>query len=153
MTPTTFRGYQPATDYAQPLRAVLYARQSKGDASVDQQLELDAKRATERGWTIVGEFYDRSISATSGEPRPGYDEMIALVKAGRAEVIVVRHYDRLYRQPRELEGLIDDTEGVKIEAVYGGGLGGTGTADRKDECPRDRRRPPRARQTRRPSGR
>jgi site-specific DNA recombinase len=54
--------------------------------------------------------------------------MMSLVKAGGAEVIVVRHYDRLYRQPRELEGLIDDTEGIHIEAVYGGGYD-LGTAD------------------------
>jgi site-specific DNA recombinase len=82
---------------------LLYARQSKGDASVDQQLELGAKRASERGWRVVGRFHDRSISATTGEPRPGYDDMMKVIKAGKAQGIVARHYDRLYRQPRELE--------------------------------------------------
>lgn len=91
-------------------------------------MELAEKRALERGWTIVGRFSDRSISASTGEKRPGYDQMMTLVKAGGADVIAVRHYDRLYRQPRELEGLIDDTEGIYIEAVYGGGYD-LGTAD------------------------
>jgi site-specific DNA recombinase len=54
--------------------------------------------------------------------------MMALVRAGGADVIVLRQYDRLYRQPRELEALIDDTEGIQIEAVYGGGYD-LGTAD------------------------
>ena len=106
----------------------MYGRQSKGYASVAQQLELGVKRAEERGWRVIGEFTDKSISASSGEPRPGYDKMMAGVKAGVARGIVVRHYDRLYRQPLELEGLIDNTEGVRIEAVYGGGYD-LGTAD------------------------
>jgi site-specific DNA recombinase len=106
----------------------VYGRQSKGYASVAQQLELGAKRAADRGWRVIGRFTDKSVSASSGEPRPGYDAMMAGIKAGRAQGIVVRHYDRLYRQPRELEGLIDSTEGVHIEAVYGGGYD-LGTAD------------------------
>jgi site-specific DNA recombinase len=110
------------------MNVYLYARQSKGDASVDQQLELADKRAAERGWTVAGRFADRSISATTGEPRPGYDAMIAGLKAGKAKGIVVRHYDRLYRQPRELEDVIDDTEGTYVESVFGGGYD-LGTAD------------------------
>src|ERR1700749_3988455 len=85
----------------------VYARQSKGHASVEQQIALACKRAHERGWRVVGRFSDRSGSATTGEPRPGYDAMMALIKSGGARGIVVRHYDRLYRQPRELEGLIE----------------------------------------------
>jgi DNA invertase Pin-like site-specific DNA recombinase len=106
----------------------LYARQSKGDASVKQQLDLGDKRAAERGWPVVGRFADKSVSATTGEPRPDYDAMMAGIRAGKAQGIVVRHYDRLYRQPRELEDLIDATEGVHLESVFGGGYD-LGTAD------------------------
>ena len=54
--------------------------------------------------------------------------MMAMIRAGKIGAIVVRHYDRLYRQPRELEGLIESTEGIRIESVYGGGYD-LGTAD------------------------
>ena len=54
--------------------------------------------------------------------------MMAGIRAGKAQGIVVRHYDRLYRQPRELEDLIDTTEGIHLESVYGGGYD-LGTAD------------------------
>ena len=51
--------------------------------------------------------------------------MIARIQTGRAEgkkyAVVSRHFDRLYRQPRELEDVIDATEGVHVEAVYEGG--------------------------------
>lgn len=113
--------------------AALYGRQSKGYASVAQQLELGARRAAERGWKVVGRFHDKSISASSGEPRPGYDAMMDLIRSGGADAIVVRHYDRLYRQPMELEGLIDSTEGVHIESVYGGGYD-LGTADGRTQA-------------------
>ena len=52
------------------MEALLYARQSSGDESVDQQLALAARRAAERGWPVAGRYEDRSISASTGEPRP-----------------------------------------------------------------------------------
>ena len=47
------------------------------------------------------------MSATNGKPRPAYQRMLDDVRADRVERIVMWHADRLYRQPRELEDLID----------------------------------------------
>ncbi len=106
----------------------LYARQSVGDASVEQQLALGQAYADEHGHRVVGRFADRSISATSGARRPDYEAMMRHVHAGGAQGIIVRHFDRLYRSMRELEDVIDATEGLSIMAVRGGGYD-LGTAD------------------------
>src|SRR4029077_8540413 len=41
------------------------------------------------------------------KPRPDYEEMMAALRGRRWRGILVWHIDRLYRQPRELEDLID----------------------------------------------
>ncbi|MGO2941280.1 MAG: recombinase family protein [Brevibacterium aurantiacum] len=68
-------------------------------------------------------FVDNDVSAFDGGRRPGYDALAAQVRAGVTHIIVW-HVDRLYRQPRELEDLIDLVEQhpVRIEAVRGGGF-------------------------------
>lgn len=68
-------------------------------------------------------FIDNDVSAFDGGRRNGYDALVAQVRAGLTPIIVW-HVDRLYRQPRELEDLIDLVEQhpVRIEAVRGGGF-------------------------------
>lgn len=68
-------------------------------------------------------FIDNDVSAFDGCRRNGYDALVAQVRAGVTHIIVW-HVDRLYRQPRELEDLIDLVEQhpVRIEAVRGGGF-------------------------------
>ena len=51
----------------------------------------------------VTEYVDNDISAYSGKPRPAYQDMIGT----RPAAIVAWNLDRLLRQPRDLEHLID----------------------------------------------
>lgn len=65
---------------------------------------------------------DNDVSAYSGKPRPGYDQLMAAVDAGTVDRIVAWHPDRLHRSPAELEGFIDriTRAGVEVETVQAG---------------------------------
>src|SRR5207248_4484710 len=66
-----------------------------------------------------------NASAYSRKPRPRYEEMLAAVKAGQLDRIVVYNLDRLYRQPKELEEIIDlaDQRRVSVVTCNNGDLG------------------------------
>jgi DNA invertase Pin-like site-specific DNA recombinase len=76
------------------------------------------------GWTDVVPFEDNDISASkyARRHRPSYRAMLNQIREGKIKRIVVAHIDRLYRQPRELEELIDlaDAGRIEIMSVYSG---------------------------------
>jgi site-specific DNA recombinase len=76
------------------------------------------------GWDDALHFEDNDISASgyARKKRPRYRAMLARIEAGEVRRIVVAHIDRLYRQPKELEELIDlaDRGRVEIVSVYSG---------------------------------
>jgi DNA invertase Pin-like site-specific DNA recombinase len=109
-------------------RAVIYARVSKeeqntgNNVSIDQQF-ADMRALCERnGWAITGEFVDAekykatqapnkgNIVNPSGEraDRPGFLEMLAMVKTGEPDIILCWRDDRLVRHPR-VAVVLEDT--------------------------------------------
>lgn len=83
-----------------------------------QQAEIE-RVAKRRKLRIVDEYVDEDRSAFKGR-RPRYEEMIGRVRAGEVRAIVAYDLDRLYRQPRELEDLIDLAEsGVLVVTAQG----------------------------------
>lgn len=75
-----------------------------------------------RGWTLAGRYVDNDLSAYSGKPRPGYEQMLDAVRGGLVDGIVAWHPDRLHRSPRELEDFLAAVEqhGVNVETVRAG---------------------------------
>ncbi|RCS61233.1 recombinase family protein [Microbacterium sp. JB110] len=92
-------------------------------AGVQRQQEDCLALATQLGYEDPLVFIDNDISAFDGGRRPGYDSLVSHVRTG-VTVVIVWHVDRLYRQPRELENMIDLVEQnpVRIETVQGGGF-------------------------------
>ena len=90
--------------------AAVYLRQSfdrnDDQLAVSRQREDCVALCEQRGWTWT-EYEDNDYSATNGKPRPAYQRMLADIRAGTVNGIVAWHVDRLYRQPRDLEDLID----------------------------------------------
>lgn len=75
-----------------------------------------------RGWELVGEYVDNSISATSAtKRRPGYEQLVADLAAGRFDAVVCYDLDRLTRQPRQLEDWIDAAESRGLALVTANG--------------------------------
>lgn len=91
------------------LRAVLLARVStkkrSQDTSAPRQLAQLREVAKRRQWTVVAALTDRLTGAEFD--RPGLVEALAMIKAGKAEVLAVHDLDRLGRDTREALGTLD----------------------------------------------
>jgi site-specific DNA recombinase len=107
-----------------PARTVIYLRQSldrEGNAlAITRQRTECRNLCSRRRWKIADEYADNDTSATNGH-RPQYEAMLDAVRDGNVSRIVAYHADRLYRQPRDLEDLIDlcNAHAVEIATVSG----------------------------------
>lgn len=93
------------------MRAAVYTRLSQdpdGTSTATQRQEDDCRRAVvDRGWTVAEVYRDNDISAYGKKKRPAFEAMLEAVAAGDVDVIVAWRSDRLARQPRDLERVID----------------------------------------------
>src|SRR5829696_8102553 len=107
-------------------RAAIYTRISQDRTGAGfgiERQETDCRALAERlGWEIVAVHADNDLSAYSGKPRPGYRALLADLRAGVADAVVVWHTDRLHRHPSELEEYIQTCEprGVPTQTVKAG---------------------------------
>src|SRR4051794_14898011 len=106
-------------------RAIIYARQSldrTGEgAAIDRQIHDCRRLAESRGWDVVEVLTDNDLSASNGKPRPAYSRLLAAMRSGAVEHIVVWHVDRLTRRLIDLEEVIGICEatGVRLSTVTG----------------------------------
>lgn len=107
------------------LRSAIYCRQSKDHlVGISNQLKANEKLAADRGYEVIARLSDNDISASKSRKRPGYEKLMAIVRAGELDVVQVTQMDRLYRQPIELENIIPQIEaaGVLIATVREGDM-------------------------------
>jgi site-specific DNA recombinase len=69
---------------------------------------------------VVAVFTDNDRSAYSSKPRPGYEEMLRLINAGKVTAVLAWHTDRLHRSPIELEQYINVTQDIPTYTVKAG---------------------------------
>lgn len=106
-------------------RAGVYVRISSdpdGTAlGVDRQKVDCQELASARGWRVAGVYEDNDVSATRGKPRPGYQRLLADIRAGKVDAVVVWDLDRLHRRPVELEEFLDlaKTHTLSLASVGG----------------------------------
>jgi site-specific DNA recombinase len=105
-------------------RAALYLRQSldrTGEGlAIDRQRDACRKLAQARGWKIVAEFVDNSVSATNGT-RPQWTKMLADAERGRFDVILAWALDRITRSMKDTERLVDLAEKTGVRVVTANG--------------------------------
>jgi site-specific DNA recombinase len=93
------------------VRAAIYLRvglDSTGEQlAVRRQREDCRKIATDRGWTVAGEYVDNSVSASGKKARKDYDRMVEAYGADEFDALVCWDLDRLTRNPRQLEDWIE----------------------------------------------
>ncbi|POY04850.1 recombinase family protein [Mycobacterium kansasii] len=110
------------------MRAAVYTRISSDPTGqqlgVTRQLDECTALAERLGWDITEIYTDNDLSAYSGKRRPGFEQMLADMKAGQFEALLCWHTDRLYRSMRDLEKLIEiaDERRVQLRTVVGGDL-------------------------------
>ena len=101
--------------------AAVYARISSdptGQAlGVTRQLEDCRRLAAARGWQVGAEYVDNDVSAFTGRRRPEYERMLADLRAGMRDAVVVYNLDRLTRRPIELETFRDVCERAGVRDV------------------------------------
>ncbi|KQZ07249.1 hypothetical protein ASD19_12405 [Microbacterium sp. Root53] len=115
-----------------PRRAAVYLRISldaSGDGLAVERQREDALALIEaRGWHLVGEYVDNSVSASKRDVvRPAYSRMVADYERGLFDAIVCYDLDRLTRQPRQLEDWIDAAERGALVIVTANGDADLGT--------------------------
>ncbi|MGW5316755.1 recombinase family protein [Nocardia thailandica] len=99
----------------------IYLRQSldlhDDRLAIGRQRKETTALAADRGITDTVEYVDNDISAIKGKrsgegkgTRPAYDRMVADIEAGKIVGVIALDLDRLYRQPKDLEHLIDLAE-------------------------------------------
>lgn len=116
------------TDPADPQLACIYCRMSEdregGGLGIDRQREDCEALATQLGLAVVRTYTDNDLSAYSGKPRPGYQQMLDDLRNGRYGTVISWHTDRLHRRPTELEEYIDVCEprGIQTRTVKAGTL-------------------------------
>jgi DNA invertase Pin-like site-specific DNA recombinase len=98
-----------------PKSAGIYCRLSfSPDGSVEkvERQEADCRRlAKQLGWKVRDVYPDNSRSAWRRDrKRPQWQRMLDDIEAGVLDGILVYHGDRLMRQPKDLEKLLDLTE-------------------------------------------
>lgn len=105
-------------------RAIGYTRISKADrrqgqdpeASMRQQRAAITRYCQEHGWDLVTIYEDFAISGAT-EDRDSYLAALAALDAREADVLVVRHLDRLSREADVLLGLLSGERRWVIAAV------------------------------------
>ncbi|MBS4103002.1 recombinase family protein [Tsukamurella paurometabola] len=101
--------------------AAVYARISSDPTGqslgVQRQLEDCRSLAQSRGWDVGEEYVDNDFSAYSGKSRPAYQRMLADLRSGARDAVIVYNLDRLHRQPSELEAFVEVCESAGVRDV------------------------------------
>lgn len=102
--------------------AALYVRISddtaQTGAGVDRQRQDCLARAEALGWTVGEVYSDNDVSAYQrGVVRPGWRAMLADLSSGLRDGLVVYDLDRVARQPRDLEDLLDLVESKRLPSA------------------------------------
>lgn len=109
------------------MRVAIYARYStdmQNPKSVDDQERECRKHAEREGWPIAQVFQDTALSgATKG--RPGYEALLAAVKAGQFDIVLFEHLDRLARDLEFLMAFYKEARhaGCELHQLHRGKLG------------------------------
>jgi DNA invertase Pin-like site-specific DNA recombinase len=96
-----------------PFRAAIYTRISSDDDArikglgVARQEKACRALIEANGWTVAGVYTDNNASASKEKTnRPQFERLMADIRAGQVDRLVVLGQDRLVRKPDELEGVL-----------------------------------------------
>lgn len=92
------------TAIVKPQKAAVYCRLAWGDETRLNYQEFICKRfAAELGWEVAEVYSDAGASAGDGSPtRPAYERLLADLRNGDRDGIVVHDISRLSRSSRDL---------------------------------------------------
>jgi DNA invertase Pin-like site-specific DNA recombinase len=89
------------------MRCVIYARYSSDlqrEASIEDQVRICRARAERDGWEITTILTDYAVSGAT-TLRPGYQQLMALLRGGGTDIVLAESLDRLSRDQEHLAAL------------------------------------------------
>lgn len=109
-----------------PVRCAIYTRKST-DEGLDQEFNsLDAQREAcaayvmsqrHEGWVLLPDYYDDGGYSGGNMERPGLQRLLADVRAGKIDVIVVYKVDRLTRALSDFARIVEILDGAGASFV------------------------------------
>jgi site-specific DNA recombinase len=103
------------------VRAAIEARISldkEGEgAGVERQLEDCRELCAQRGFDVVGEYVDNSVSAFSGKKRPQFERLLHDMANGEIDVVIVWKVDRLARRGKDLQRFLNAAEQHHVQLI------------------------------------
>ena len=110
------------------LRCAIYTRKSTEDGLEQEFNSLDAQREAcaayilsqrHEGWALVPEHYDDGGFSGGTMDRPGLQQLLAEVEAGKVDIIVVYKVDRLTRALSDFAKIVDvlDAKGASFVSI------------------------------------
>jgi len=99
-----------------PRRVAIYARVSTDHQTIQAQLHDLREYCRRKGWTQVQEFADEDVSGAAVS-REHLDAMMAMVRRGRFDAVLVWKYDRYARSAMQLIMALDELKGLEVDFV------------------------------------
>lgn len=101
------------------MRPYVYARVSTPQQSAAMQLDECRQLCRQRKWAAPVEWVDHAVSGTK-ESRRQLDEMMAAIRRGKCDVLVVYRFDRFARSTKHLVMTLDELRerGVQFVSVH-----------------------------------
>jgi DNA invertase Pin-like site-specific DNA recombinase len=96
-------------------RAVLYARISTVDQTLQNQLLDLREMAKQRGHEVIREYTDTISGAKT--KRPGLDQLLEDARRNRFDIVLVSAFDRVARNVRHFLEVLDELNHLGIEFV------------------------------------
>ena len=115
-----------ATSGPRSIRCAVYTRKSTEDGLEQEFNSLDAQREAcaayvlsqrHEGWTLLPDQYDDGGYSGGTIERPGLQQLLAEVQAGRVDVIVVYKVDRLTRSLSDFARIVDILDAAEASFV------------------------------------
>src|SRR3990167_7971228 len=89
------------------MKVALYARVSTADQNVDTQLTALRDYCARMGYDVAGEYVDSGFSGKD-DRRPEFERLLADLRQGRADAVVVYKLDRIGRSLKHLLNLFEE---------------------------------------------
>lgn len=96
-----------ASQHGGKLRVALYGRVSTSDQNVETQMEALRAHCARMGYEVAGEYVDNGFSGKD-DRRPEFERLLADVRQGRLDAIVVYKLDRIGRSVVHLLNLFEE---------------------------------------------
>ncbi|MBX3467753.1 MAG: recombinase family protein [Planctomycetes bacterium] len=88
-------------------RVALYARVSTPDQNPAMQVEAMQAEAARRGWIVHDTYIDHGVSGAK-DRRPALDRLMAAMRSGEVQAVMVWKFDRMARSVRHLLAVVDE---------------------------------------------